>query len=97
MLKLFLLIAALMAAPALVFAADEPAPAPMDTVTETININTANAEQLASSLKGVGTRKAEAIVAYREQHGPFTELAQLAEVKGIGEQIITANNDRIQF
>ncbi|USD39800.1 helix-hairpin-helix domain-containing protein [Ferrimonas sp. SCSIO 43195] len=86
-----------MAAPALVFAADEPAPSQMDTITNTININTADAEQLASGLKGVGTSKAEAIVAYREQYGPFTELAQLAEVKGIGEQIITANNDRIQF
>ena len=36
-----------------------------------VNINTADVETLSSELSGVGQSKAEAIVSYREQHGPY--------------------------
>jgi len=36
-----------------------------------VNINSADAETIASVLMGVGVEKAKAIVAYREQHGRF--------------------------
>ena len=45
-------------------------------------INTATAEEL-TALPGLGPRKAAALVAYREEHGPFATLADAAAVKGI--------------
>ena len=46
-----------------------------------IDINTATAEEL-TALPGLGPRKAAALVAYREAHGPFATLADAAAVKG---------------
>lgn len=60
-----------------------------------VNINTATAEQLAAGLNGVGPAKAEAIVAWREQNGPFKAAAQLSEVKGIGDALVEKNRERI--
>lgn len=60
-----------------------------------VNINTADAATLADGLVGVGQSKAEAIIAYRKQHGPFKSLEQLAEVKGIGDKLVQKNHDRI--
>ena len=52
-----------------------------------VNINRADAATLAGSLKGIGMRKAEAIVAYRTEHGPFKSVDELANVKGIVQQL----------
>lgn len=60
-----------------------------------VNINTATAEQLASTLHGVGQARAEAIVAYREENGPFTHMDELANVRGIGLATLDRNRDRI--
>ncbi|MCL4147618.1 UNVERIFIED_CONTAM: hypothetical protein GTU68_005164, partial [Idotea baltica] len=49
------------------------------------NINNAPPTVLAENLPGIGPAKARAIVSYREQHGPFKTLAELIQVKGIGE------------
>ena len=62
---------------------------------EKVNINTADADTLASALKGVGPAKAEAIVDYRQTHGPFQSADELASVKGIGDKLIEQNIDRI--
>lgn len=62
---------------------------------KTVNINTADAAALAAGLKGVGLAKAEAIIAYRKEHGGFKSVEQLAEVKGIGDKLVKANQDRI--
>ncbi len=56
-----------------------------------VNINTADAATLAATMNGVGMTKAEAIVAYRKQHGAFRSLDQLADVKGIGLKTIEKN------
>jgi len=53
-----------------------------------ININTADAATLAGSLRGVGIKKAEAIVAYRSEHGPFKSIDELVNVKGIGDKML---------
>ena len=55
-----------------------------------VNINTASAEEL-SELKGVGKTKAEAIVAHRNEHGEFSKVEDLTQVKGIGESIMKSN------
>ena len=59
-------------------------------MTALLNINTANAEQL-TQMQGIGTKKAEAIVRYREEHGPFASLDSLTMVRGIGEATIEKN------
>ena len=56
-----------------------------------IDINTADANTLAASLTGIGAAKAEAIVAYREANGPFKNLEELVNVKGVGEKTVEKN------
>ncbi|MFJ3000048.1 MULTISPECIES: ComEA family DNA-binding protein [Enterobacterales] len=62
-----------------------------------VSINQGDAEQLASVLKGVGLKKAESIVRYREQHGPFTQIEQLQEVPGIGPALFEMNRARLKM
>jgi competence protein ComEA len=62
----------------------------------TVNINTASAEEL-SQLSNIGPSKAEAIVSYREQHGPFRSVQELTNVAGIGERTVEINLDRIEL
>ncbi len=56
-----------------------------------VDVNNADAAALAAQMKGVGLTKAEAIVAYRETHGPFKTLDELTKVKGIGTQTVEKN------
>lgn len=60
-----------------------------------VNINTADAETLAAELDGVGMSKAQAIVQYRSENGPFQSAAELVEVKGIGERTMQMNKGNI--
>lgn len=62
-----------------------------------VNINTADAATLAQGLKGVGTVKAQAIVSYRQQHGPFTRIEDLDKVKGIGPATVEKNRALIRL
>jgi competence protein ComEA len=62
-----------------------------------VNVNTANAQQIAKALNGVGIKKAEAIVAYRTQNGPFKSTADLMKVKGIGPTTVQKNANLIAF
>ena len=57
---------------------------PEKTVVITVNINKADAKELAAVLHNIGESKAKAIVKYREEHGPFTSKEQRLNVKGIG-------------
>jgi len=52
-----------------------------------ININSAD-KQALMSLPGIGESKAEAILSYRAEHGPFTNLNELLNVPGIGQAIL---------
>ena len=58
-----------------------------------VNINTADAKTLAANINGVGDKKAEEIVQYRDKYGPFKSADDLAKVKGIGPNLIEKNRD----
>ena len=60
-----------------------------------VNINTADADTLSNELSGIGQSKAAAIVAYRDQHGPYKQLEDLANVKGIGISTIEKNKSKM--
>lgn len=62
---------------------------------EQVNINTASAEALASGMVGIGPAKAQAIVAYRDAHGPFKTVDDLLQIKGIGAATLDKNRDRL--
>ena len=66
-------------------------------VAESVNINKADAETIAKALKGIGPKKAEAIIQYRKEHGDFKTLQELESVKGIGDKIIAVNVQDILF
>jgi len=59
-----------------------------------ININTATAEELLS-LKEIGIKKANAIVAHRALNGPFEKIEDLKDVIGIGDKVFEKIKDLI--
>ncbi|WP_460418444.1 ComEA family DNA-binding protein [Pseudomonas sp. microsymbiont 2] len=59
------------------------------------DLNSADALTLQQNLNGIGKAKAEAIVAYREAHGPFQSVDELLEIKGIGNALLERNRDRL--
>lgn len=62
-----------------------------------VSINTASAEALAQAMNGVGLKKAQSIVSYREEYGPFKALEQLQEVPGIGSALVERNLSHIKL
>lgn len=60
---------------------------------ERVNINTASLDTLVTQLKGIGESRARAIIAYREEHGGFKSVEELAEVHGIGSHVIEINRE----
>ena len=50
---------------------------------------------LAEAIDGVGLKRAQAIIEYREQHGAFASVDELAEVRGISAGIVERNRERI--
>ena len=59
-----------------------------------VNINRASQEEL-ESLTGIGPVKAASIIAYREANGPFNSVAELMNVKGVGDKTLEKNLDRL--
>ncbi len=57
-----------------------------------IDINTASQEEFIK-IKGIGEKKAERIIAYREEHGKFESIDELKNVKGIGNKIVKIIKD----
>ena len=62
----------------------------------TININTATLEEL-QTIKGIGKKKAEAILQYRKEHGVFRTKEDLLQVKGIGKKALEAIESQVTF
>lgn len=66
-----------------------PTTAGANVETWPLNINVADAQQL-EALPGVGPATAAAIIAHRQQHGPFASVDQLGDVRGIGPAKLAA-------
>lgn len=62
-----------------------------------VSINTATADELAKAMNGVGMKKAQAIVSYREEHGPFKMLEDLKQVPGMGDSLVERNLAHIKL
>ncbi len=61
-----------------------------------VNINTATLEEL-QTIKGIGKKKAEAILQYRKEHGAFRTKEDLLQVKGIGKKALEAIESQVTF
>ena len=59
-----------------------------------VNINSAD-KQTLMQIKGVGEKRADAIIAWREKNGPFKSVAQLTEIDGIGPSLVETNKDML--
>ena len=60
-----------------------------------VDINTADVSAIAGAINGVGEKKAAAIIQYREAHGPFVSIDDLANVKGIGKRTVDKNRQNL--
>src|SRR5215470_12421871 len=61
-----------------------------------VDINTADAATLAKELNGVGPARAQAIVAYRNEHGPFKSVDDLRLVKNMPQKVIDNNRELLR-
>ncbi|ALS97740.1 ComEA family DNA-binding protein [Lacimicrobium alkaliphilum] len=59
-----------------------------------INLNTASAKELMS-LPGIGKKKAEAIIQYRDENGGFHSIDDLIKVQGVGKKSMDALRGKI--
>ena len=69
---------------------------PSNSKQGTVNINTATLEEL-QTIKGIGKKKAEAILQYRKEHGAFRTKEDLLQVKGIGKKALEAIESQVNF
>lgn len=60
-----------------------------------VNINTANAQEL-QKLNGIGEKKAELIVAYRQKNGQFASIEDIKQISGIGDKTFAALKDQLE-
>ena len=71
-----------------------PSYADQSASATTLNINNASLEQLAN-IKGIGSKKAQAIIDFRNENGDFANLEDLTKVKGIGNKFIEKNRSSL--
>jgi competence protein ComEA len=65
------------------------------SVSQKININMANADEL-TLLPGVGPKKAKQIIEYRELNGDFASIEELVNVKGIGVKMVARISNMVK-
>ena len=66
-----------------------------NAIAAPVNVNTADAKTISDALSGIGQKKAEAIVKYREEKGLFKTAEDLTNVAGIGEKTVEKNKNDI--
>lgn len=59
-----------------------------------IHLNRATVDEI-TTLNGIGPKKAQAIIDYREEHGPFQTVEDILQVSGIGEKTLESFRDDI--
>ncbi len=64
--------------------------------TTKIDLNKADQKAITNSMKGIGKKRAEAIVNYRAAHGNFKSVEDLAQVKGLGKQFVKNHLSQLQ-
>ena len=64
--------------------------------TVKIDLNKADIKTLSKSFKGIGQKRAEAIIGYRETKGGFKSVEELAQVRGLGEQFVKSHLSQLQ-
>ena len=62
-------------------------PAWSTSKSKLLNVNTASSSEL-QALPGIGPKKADAIVTFRTANGPFRQVEDLVQVKGIGPKTL---------
>lgn len=62
-----------------------------------VNINTADSTELMAKLDSIGRKKAQAIIDYRQKHGPYRRVDDLLAVKGIGPSTLEKNRAHIRL
>ncbi len=62
-----------------------------------VNINMADAKTIASTMKGIGQSRAQAIVDYRKINGKYHSIDDLAKVKGVGIKTLKKNQANFTF
>lgn len=79
--------------------ANTPAPAATtsaEPASETkINLNTADEKQLTHAIKGIGEKRAMAIVKFRKDHGNFKSVDDLANVPGLGKKFVEKHHAKL--
>lgn len=88
LLSFFIICAALHAHPA------EIAESPTQLLNK-IDLNKADVFTLTGSFKGIGKKRAQAIIAYRESHNGFKSIEELAEIRGLGSHFVEVNRDKL--
>ncbi|KTC76090.1 competence protein ComEA [Legionella birminghamensis] len=64
---------------------------PTEKQAQAVNLNRADVKVLSKSIKGIGKKRAEAIVKYRGEHGDFKRVEDLASVPGIGKTFVNSH------
>ena len=62
--------------------------------TPKINLNQASKEELCQ-INGIGDKKADMIIQYRQQHGPFKSIDELKNVDGFGDKTVAKLKDQV--
>jgi len=65
-------------------------------VQQVVHLNKSTIDDLVT-LKGIGHKKAQAILMYRDKVGAFKSIDDLVNVKGIGEKILADNQGRLKI
>jgi competence protein ComEA len=60
-----------------------------------IDLNKADVSTLTGSFKGIGKKRAESIIAYRDSHHGFKSIEEFAEVKGLGQRFVDKNHESL--